>query len=159
MVHTATDFHSFFFQHTHAGSGFASVEHASVGAFKLLHIASCHCGDTAHALHNVEHQTFGLEQTAHTACYHHGHIAGLHVGSVFDEYLHLHFGVETVEHFFGNADAGQDAGFLDEQLRFAHGIFRDAAKCGVVAITDIFRERKVNQFFVEFVYCIHNLRF
>ena len=116
VVASATNLHGHLFEDTHAGSGLAGIEHTGAGAFHLLHIAGSHGSNATHALHDVEHEAFGLEQGLNLSFYHHSHIAGLHRGAVFDKHFHLHFGVEAVEHHLGNFDAGQNAFFLDEEF-------------------------------------------
>ena len=74
------------------------------------------------------------------------------MGAILDENLHLHGGIKTAEHLLGYLHACKHALFLDEQFRLAHGIFRDAAERGVVAIADILSKGKVNQPVVQFFY-------
>ena len=50
MVDTAADLYSILFHHTHTGSCFAGIQHIFAG---------CRC-NTAHTLHNVQHQAFCL---------------------------------------------------------------------------------------------------
>ena len=62
VILSTTDFDGFFFEQTHAGSGFASVENLGLQSFEFFLIAGCSCCDTAHALHDVKHHALGLEQ-------------------------------------------------------------------------------------------------
>ena len=155
VVSSAADFHGFFFEHAHAGGGFTRIEHTGLSAFEALHVFGGHSRNAAHALHDVEHQTFGLQERAHFARHDHRHIAGLHVVAVVHKCLHLHLRVETVEHFPRDAQAGKDALFLDKQFRLAHCLFGNAAKGGVVAVAYVLRKSKVNQAVIKFVYCVH----
>jgi hypothetical protein len=50
-----------------------------------------------------------------------------------------------MEHLLGHFHTCQDAIFLDEQMAFAHGIFRDAAKRGMVTVAYIFSKRQVDE--------------
>ena len=155
VVGAAADFDGFFFEHTHAGCGFAGIEHTCVCAFESFDIGGRHRGNAAHALHHVEHKTLGLQQASDFAGDNHGHVAGFHVCAVVNESFHFEGGVKAVEDFVSNSHAGQDAFFFDEQFRLAHGIFGDAAERGVVAVADVFREGKVDEPVVQFVNGIH----
>ena len=62
VIHPSADFHSHLFKDTHTRSGFTRIKHAGVGSFQALHVTAGHGSDTAHALHDVQHQTFGLQQ-------------------------------------------------------------------------------------------------
>ena len=77
VVYTAADFHGFLFEHTHTGCGLARVEHTGVGSLEPFHITVGHGGNAAHALHDVEHETFGLQEGAHLSRDEHGDIARL----------------------------------------------------------------------------------
>ena len=114
VIGAAANLHRLFFQHAHTGRGFAGVEHAGAGAFESFHVALRHGGDTAHALHDVEHQSLCLKKALRLSAHHESHITGLNVRTVFEENLHLKRRVEFAEHFAGNAHTGQDALFFDE---------------------------------------------
>ena len=157
VVDTAADLHGFFFEHSHTGCGLARVKHTGVGALEPFHIAVGHGGDAAHALHDVEHEAFGLQEGAHLSRDEHGNIAGLDGGAVGEQYLHPERGVETVEHFLGNAHAGKYSFFLDEQLGSSLCIFGDAAEGGVVAVADVLGEGEVDETVVQFVNCVHGV--
>ena len=62
MVDSATDFDSHLFEDTHPRCCLAGIQHTGVSAFQLFGIFAGHGCDTAHALHHVQHQAFGLEQ-------------------------------------------------------------------------------------------------
>ena len=62
MVHTATDLHSLLLQHSETWSSLAGVQDMSLGTLKALHVLSGHGSDTAHTLHDVEHQALCLEE-------------------------------------------------------------------------------------------------
>ena len=159
VVGSSADFHRLLFEHTHAGGSLACIKHAGFGAGidKRLLVAVRHGGNSAHALHDVEHQTFGLEQALYLAADDECHIAGFHVCAVFDEDFHLQCGVELAEYLAGYAYAGKDAFFLDEQAALSHGVFGDATQGGVVAVADVFRKCKFDELLVELVYGIHNV--
>ena len=145
VVASATNLNSLLLQHAHARSSFAGVEHAGLGALQMLYILVGHGGNTTHALHDVEHKTLGLQQGASLTGNNHGYVALLDTGTILHQHLDLHVGVETMEHLLGNLDASQDAVFLDEQMALAHGILRNTAQSGVVAVTNIFSERQVDE--------------
>ena len=115
----------------------------------------CHGGDTAHTLHNVEHQTLGLQQRLYPAFHDHGYVTRLHFRTVVDEYFHFHLRVETAEHFFGYFNAGKDAGFFNQKFGFAHCRGRDARKGGVVTIAYILGKGQVYQPVNQFFFLIH----
>ena len=114
MVYTATNFDCHLFEDTHTRSCLAGIQHAGVSAFQYLCILAGHGCDTAHTLHDVQHQAFGLEQGLYFSFYDHGYVARFHFGAVIDKHFHFHGRVETVEDFFGNFDSGQYTGFFDQ---------------------------------------------
>ena len=116
-----------------------------MGALQTLHILIGHRGDAAHTLHDIQHQTLRLKQRAHLTSDDHGDVALLHTTPITHQYLHLHGGVETVEHLLGHFHASQNTVLLDEQVRLTHRILRDAAQCGMVAVADILCKRQINQ--------------
>ena len=61
MVHAATDTYGLFLDHTHTGSCLASIQNVCLGTFQRLGVFTGRSSDTAHALHNVQHQPFGLQ--------------------------------------------------------------------------------------------------
>ena len=109
-----------------------------------------HGGNSAHALQDVQHQSFGLQQALHLALYAHYNVARLHMGSVLNVDLHFHCGVKTMEHLFGYFHSGKDSLFLDKQLALAHFRFRNAAQGCVVTVTNVFGKRQVNEFLIQF---------
>ena len=117
VVAASANLHGLLLEHAHAGGGLAGVEHAGLGALQPLDILVGHGGNAAHALHDVEHESLGLQQGAHATGDNHGDVALLDARAVLHEHLDLHVGVEAAEHFLGDLDAGQDAVFLDEQTR------------------------------------------
>ena len=56
-----------------------------------------------------------------------------------------------MKYFFCYSDAGQDTVFFNDELRFSHGIVWNAAKRCVVAVSYVFRKRKVDEEVVELV--------
>ena len=159
MVHTATDLHGFLLQHTHARSGLAGVEDAGLGTLQTGHILAGHGGDTAHALHDVQHQTLCLQQTLDLSGNNHGHIARFHMRTVLNEHLNLQGRVKTVKNLLGDFNTGQNTFFLDEQLGFTHRVFRNTTQSGVVAVTNIFSKSQIDQTIIQFVYSKHLLFF
>ncbi len=85
MVHTTTYLHSLLLQHTETWSSLTGVEDVSLGTFKALYILSGHGSDTAHTLHDVEHQALCLEQRTGLALYDHSDVALLHVSTVLQQ--------------------------------------------------------------------------
>ena len=61
-----------------------------------------------------------------------------------------------MKHFLGYFHTGQDAVFLDEQPRLAHGIFGNATQGGMVTIADVFGKRQVDEPVCQFFYFQHN---
>ena len=113
VIHAAANLYRRFFKHTESRSSLAGIQHTCFRAFQLLHVFACHSGNTAHALHHVQHQTFCLEQRLNLTFHNHCHITRFHFGTIVNKYLDFHRRVETVEYFFGNFDAGQHACFFD----------------------------------------------
>ena len=157
MVHTAANLDCLLLKHTHTRSGLACVEHVCLCALKTLHILGCHCGNAAHALHNVKHKALCLEQRAHLAGNHHSDVALLDVCSIVDEHFHLHSGVETCEHALCHLNTSEDAILLNQQVRLAHSCIRNTTKGCVVAIAYILCKREVDKAVFQFVYTKHNL--
>ena len=145
MVHATADLHGLLFEHTHTGRGLAGIEHAGLGAFQTLHITVGHRGDAAHTLHDVKHQALCLKQRTYTSGNNHGDVTFLHTRTISHQYLHLHIRVEAMEHLLSHFHTGQNTIFLDQQMALAHSILGDAAKRSVVAISDIFGKRQINQ--------------
>jgi hypothetical protein len=67
------------------------------------------------------------------------------VGAVLHEYLDLHVGIKAAKYLLGYLDACQDAVLLDEQVALAHGVLRNAAQGGVVAVANVFGKRQVDE--------------
>ena len=114
MVYTTTDFDCHLFEDTHTRSCLAGIQYAGVSAFQYLCILAGHGCDTAHTLHDVQHQAFGLEQGLYFSFYDHSYVARFHFSAVINKHFHFHGRVETVEDFFGNFDSGQYTGFFDQ---------------------------------------------
>ena len=51
-----------FFEHTHTRRGLTGIQHTSLGTLETLHIPVRHGSNATHALHDVEHEAFRLEQ-------------------------------------------------------------------------------------------------
>ena len=151
VVHTTADLHSLFLQHTHTWGGLTGIQHPCMCSFEPFHITVGHRGNTAHPLHDVQHQAFCLKQRAHLSCYDHGHIPFLHRGAITNQHLHLHVGIKASKHPLCHLHASQNAVFLNQQSTLPHCILRDAAKSGMVAISDILRKRKINQSVFQFI--------
>ena len=145
MVHTATNLHSLLLQHAETWSGLAGIEDVSLGTFEALHILGSHGSDTAHALHDVEHEALCLKQRTGLTLYNHGDVALLHVGTILQQNLHLHGRVKAGEYLLSHFYTSQYAIFLDEQMAFTHGVLRNATQGCVVAITDILSKCQVYQ--------------
>ena len=127
VVGTSANLHGLLLQHAHSRGGLTGVEHPALRTLQLLHIACCHGGYAAHALHHVEHQSLGLQQRAHLAPHDEGYVTHLHVVTVVQKLLHLEFGVKAMEYLLCHFHACQDAVFLDEQFLRTHRVLRDAA--------------------------------
>ena len=125
-------------------------------ALQTVGIDSSHGGDAAHALHDVQHETLGLEQGAHLARNHHGDIAGLHASAVGQEFFHLQFGVETAKNLTSSTHAGEHAFFFDEKMALSDSVFGNTAKGGVVSVTNVLSKSEVNQTVIEFIDSVHD---
>ena len=152
VVTATANLHSLLLEHTHARGSLAGVEHTGVGTLQSLHILISHCSNTAHALHDVEHESLGLQQRAYTSADNHGDVTLLHTGAVLHEHLDLHLRVEATEHLLGNLHTSENTILLDEQMRLSHRILGDATEGGMVAVTDILGKRQINQSVDQFVY-------
>ena len=165
MVHAAAYSDSLFLHQAHARSGLACVENFCFQPFEPRLIAIGHCGYAAHALHDVEHGAFGLEQRPDGAFDGEGNVAGLYAGAVFNEDFHLQLGVEALENTSRNIHSGQDALLFDNQFLFATGLGRNGGEGSVVTVTHVFGECQVYQSVDEFVVCelvglkFHNFRY
>ena len=159
MVHAATNLYSLLLEHTQSWSSLTSVENMSLCTLEALYILGCHCSDTAHALHDVKHQTLGLKQRAHLAGNHHGDVALLDVGTIAYENFNLHSRVESCKYTLCHFYSGKDAVFLYQQVRLAHSCVGDTAKGCVVAIAYILGKSEVNKAVFQFVYTKHNIMF
>lgn len=135
--------------------GLAGVEHTGIRAFQAFGILVRHGGNAAHALHDVQHQAFRLQQRLHLAFHHHSHIARLHFGAVVDEHFHFHVGVETAEDFLCHFDACQYARFLNQKSGFPHRRGGNARQGGMVAIANVFGECQIDQTVNQFFFFIH----
>ena len=72
--------------------------------------------------------------------------------AIFNIYIYLKFGVEVVKNPFCNLHASQYSFFFDKQFAFTRGICWDAAKCCMVAVSDILTESQFNKLLVKFFY-------
>ena len=145
MVHTTTNLHCLLLQHTETWSSLTGVEDVSLGTFKALYIHSGHGSNTAHTLHDVEHETLSLKQRTGLALYDHSDVALLHVGTILQQNLYLHGRIEACEHLLSHFYTSQNAIFLDEQMALTHGVLWNATQGCVVAITDILSKCQVYQ--------------
>ena len=151
MIHATADLHCLFLEHSHARGGLTGIQHVGMCSFETFHITVGHRGDATHPLHDIQHQALCLKQRAHLSCYDHGHIPFLHWGAITDQHLYLHVGIEAGKHPFRHLHTSQDAVFLDQQSTLPHRILRDAAKSGMVAISDILRKREIYQSVFQFI--------
>ena len=138
VVHTPAYLDSLFFQHAHSGRCLAGIEYPGTRSLYRLHITSCHSGDTAHALHDVEHRALYLQERLHLTLDNKSHIAGLYLGTVFNVDSHLQLGVEILKHAPCYLYAGQYAGLFDKEFLASHFSGRDATQSSMVAVTYIF---------------------
>ena len=65
MIYATANLYCHLFKDTHTGSCLTGIQYAGMSAFKFLRVFACHGRDTAHALHHVQHQAFGLKQGLH----------------------------------------------------------------------------------------------
>ena len=157
VVHAAADFDGFFFEHAHSGRGLASVKDAGVIALQTVGIDSSHGGDAAHALHDVQHETLGLEQGAHLARNHHGNVAGLDASPVRQKFFHLQLGVKAAKNLTSSTHSGEHAFFFDEKMALSDSVFGNTAKGGVVSVTNVLSKSEVNQTVIEFIDSVHDI--
>ncbi len=158
MVGTAADFHGLLLEQTHAGGSLAGIEYLGLETVKALLVAGGGGGDTAHALHDIEHGALGLEQRTHRALDHKGHVAGLYAGAVAYHHGHVQLGVKLLKHAPGYVDTGQYAFFLYYQLLTAAGLGGDGAESGGVAVAHILGKGQGEQVVDELVGSFHCLR-
>ena len=116
VVTATTNLHGLLLQHAQAWCGLAGVQHTGLGTLQQLHILVGHGGNTTHTLHDIQHQSLGLEQRTNLTRYHHGDVALFNMCAVRHQHLDLHIGVETMEHFLGNLYTCQNTVLLDEQV-------------------------------------------
>ena len=116
VINASSDLYGSLLQHTHARRCLSRIQHPGLCTFKAFYIFTGHRCDTTHALHDVQHQTFGLQKTLYLSCNHHRHITRLNMGSILYKDFHLHGRIKTMEHFFGYFYSGQDTFFLDQQF-------------------------------------------
>ena len=158
MVTAAANLHGLLLEHTHARRSLAGIEHSGTRSLQPFHILTGHGGDTAHALHDVQHQTLRLQQRTHLAGDNHSDVALLHLASITHQHLDLHLRVEAVEHFLSDFHAGQDTVFLNQEMALAHRILGDAAQGGMVAVANVLGKRQVNKSVDQFVNTQHSNR-
>ena len=116
MIAASPYLHGLLLQHAHAWCSLASVQHPSSSTFQTLHVSVGHGGNATHTLHDVQHETLGLEQRANPSAHNHGNIAFLHTASIGHEYLNLHLRIEASEYLLCNLYASKDAIFLNKQM-------------------------------------------
>ena len=137
VVHTTTDAYSLFLHDTHTRSGFASVENTSVCTLELTHIFTCHCSDTAHALHHIEHKTLSLQQRPYTTRHIHGNITLFNLSTILNKHFNLQILVETGKDTLCHLNAGKYTILLDKEHILSHSISRNCRKGCMVAVTNI----------------------
>ena len=126
VIASASDFYGLLFEQTHSGSCLTGIEHACFQSVEAALIFVSHGCHTAHALHDVEHYTLGLQQRAHTALNHKSHITGLYMRAVGNADSHFQLGVEFFKHLAGHFYSGQDSLLFHNELLAAHFIRRDS---------------------------------
>ena len=120
MIDAATNFNRFFFDHAQARSCLTRIQYACFRSFQCFDIFACRGCNTTHALHDIEHQAFRLQQRLYLTFDYESDIAFLHFGSVVDECRHFQIRIECVENTFSHFDPGQYAVFLHDQLALTH---------------------------------------
>ena len=98
VVGAAADFYSLFLEYAHPGCGLAGVEHLGVQALEACLILCCGGGYAAHALHDIEYGTLGLQQRTHRTLDHKGYVTGLDPGAVTDAHAHLQHRVKSLKY-------------------------------------------------------------
>ncbi len=155
VVAASADAHCFFFEHTHAGSGLAGVEHLGLETFETLLVFRGLSGDAAHALHDVEHHAFCLQEGAHRALDLKGYVAGFHMGAVVDIDRHLQFRVEFLKYFAGNLDSGKYSFLLDNETLHSTLVGGNGAQGGVVAVAYVLCKRERQKVVDKFIFSFH----
>ena len=140
VVGAAANADGFLFKKSKARCGLAGVKNSCVCPSKQFDVAMGGGGDATHSLHDVEHESFGLEEGEDSSFNKESDVTFFDGLAVMDEDGDFEFGVEGVEDFFGDLDAGKDAVFFDDELLFAHGVRGDAGEGGMVSVTDVFGE-------------------
>ena len=159
MVNATANLHSLFLHDAHARSSLACVEHASVCTLKLLHIFACHCGNAAHALHHVEHQTLSLQQRAHLTRNAHCNVAFLNLCTILDEHLNSKLFIEMCKDAFGHFHACKHAIFFNDKNILTHRILGDRGESRVVTIANILGKRELYKFLNQFFFYVHSSLF
>ena len=154
MVHATANLHSLLLKHTHTRSCLTGVENTCLGTGidKSLLILVCHCGNTAHTLHDIQHKTLCLEQALCLTLHAHHDVARLNLCTVIDIHLYLKSRVKTMEHHLCHLYTCNDTRLLDEELTLTHGISRNTTQGGMITITDILCKTQVNESVGQFFY-------
>ena len=156
MIYTTTNLYSHLLKDTHTGSSLTGIEHTRIRTFQFLSIFMRHGSNATHALHNVQHQAFCLQQRLHLAFHYHCYIARLHLSSIIDEDFYLHSRVETTEHFFGNFDTSQNPRLFNQKFGFTHCRSGNTRKGGMISVTYIFCKGEIYQPVNQFFFLIHS---
>ena len=106
----------------------------------------------AHALHDVEHYAFCLEQRTHASFNLESDVAGFHVRPVLDIHCHLKLGVEFLKNFARDIHAGKNAFFLNYETLRSHFIGGNCGKCGMVTVAHILSKRESEKIVNQFVF-------
>ena len=125
VVGASSDLHGLFLKQAHARSGLAGVEHFGVKAFQPFLITGCSGGYAAHALHDIEHGAFSLQQRAHAAFHFEGYVAGFHMCAVGHVHGHLQLRIEVFKHAACHIDSGEDSLLLYDKTLPSASFGRD----------------------------------
>ena len=156
VIASAANLHSILLHDAHSRSGLAGVEHLGVEALKFLLVTCRYSGNAAHALHDVEHQAFSLQQRLYLALNHKGDIARSHVGTVLDVGCHFKLWIKLLKDFLCHLNTSKYAFLFDYQARAPHFVGWDAAQCGSITVANILGKRQIYQLINQFISCFHN---
>jgi len=140
VVGAAANADGFLLKKSKARCGLAGVKDSCVCPSKKFDVSMGGGGDATHSLHDVEHESFGLQEREDSSFNNEGDVTLFDGFSIMNEHCDFEFGVEGVEDFFGDLDASKDAVFFDDELLFAHGVRGDAGEGGMVSVADVFGE-------------------
>lgn len=155
VIHSSADLHSLFLEHSHARCCLSSVEHFGLQTGKTLLVFIGGCGNTTHTLHDVKHGALRLKERTNGTFDLESNITAFHPCAIGNKDGHPEAGVKTLEDLSCYIDSGKNTVFFNYKLLATHGIGRNSAEGGVVAIANVFSECELQQIVDELIFCFH----